>query len=93
MRAIDTNILVRAPKTIAQPIEGIAALRNVISGERAAVLMATTRASRGWDFTDALHHALSQGCDAFITLDADLAKRAGRGESGVVKTAPAVVKL
>ena len=50
-----------APKVVAQAIEKIAALSNVVVGERAAVLAAATRAAQGWDFADALHHALSHG--------------------------------
>ena len=33
---------------------------------------------QGWDFADALHHALSEGCDDFVTLDGDLVKRSKR---------------
>ena len=67
-----------APKLVAQAIEKIAALGNVVVGERAAVLAAAARAAQGWDFPDALHHALSHGCEDFSTLDADLVKRAAR---------------
>ena len=120
MRAIDTNVLVRAlvrddvaqsaraetllsehkiyvpvtvmlelewvlrsryafpPEVVAQAITSIAALGNVILGERVAVLAAAAKSGRGWDFADALHHALSEGCDDFVTLDAGLVKRAAR---------------
>ena len=120
MRAIDTNVLVRAlvqddpaqtkralallknhsvyvPVTvilelewvlrsryaysqpvIAQTIEKLAALENMVMGERDAVISAAAKMARGWDFADALHHALSQGCDDFVTLDGDLAKRSRR---------------
>jgi len=120
MRAIDTNVLVRAlvwdepasarraaallrehpvyvPVTvvlelewvlrsrygypaavIAQALEKIAALEKVVVAEREAVIAAAGKLARGWDFADALHHALSRGCDDFVTLDADLAKRARR---------------
>ena len=136
MRAIDTNVLVRAlvcddaaqaaraqallgeheifipvtvilelewvlrsryafkPAVVAQAIEKIAALGNVVVGERVAVLAATARAIQGWDFADALHHALSDGCDDFVTLDADLVKCAKRSTaSGHAKVAPAITKL
>lgn len=136
MRAIDTNILVRAlvrddaaqatranallsanevyiPVTVilelewvlrsryaftsvvvAQAIEKIVSLGNVVVGERDAVLTATARAIQGWDFADALHHALSEGCDDFTTLDADLVKRARSGsKAGEAKTLPPVTKL
>jgi predicted nucleic-acid-binding protein len=135
MRAIDTNVLVRAlvrddtmqsaraeallsehkifipvtvmlelewvlrsryafrPKVVAQAIAGIAALGNVILGERAAVLAAAAKSARGWDFANALHHALSEGCDDFVTLDADLVKRSARSAAGDAKVSPAIFKL
>ena len=135
MRAIDTNVLVRAlvrddpaqsaraeallsghkiyiavtvmlelewvlrsryafrPKVVAQAITGIAALGNVVLGERAAVLTAAAKSAQGWDFADALHHALSEGCDDFVTLDADLVKRSARSEAGAAKVAPKIFKL
>lgn len=82
-----------APKVVAQAIAKITALGNVVVGERAAVLAATARAAQGWDFADALHLALSEGCEDFTTLDADLAKRAARGLAGGEKTKPVVTKL
>ena len=135
MRAIDTNVLVRAlvndnaaqsaravalltghdifipvtvvlelewvlrsryaftPKVVAQAIEKIAALGNVVVGERTAVLDAAARAAQGWDFVDALHHALSQGCEDFSTLDADLVKRATRATASGAKVTPVIAKL
>ena len=131
MRAIDTNVLVRAlvqddpaqaqraqallnakpvfvpvtvilelewvlrsrygypPKTIAQALGKIAALKNAVIGEQAAVVAAAEKMARGWDFADALHHALSQGCDDFATFDTKLAKRARRD----TLTAPPVVSI
>ena len=82
-----------APKVVAQAIEKIAALANVVVGERAAVLAAAARAAQGWDFADALHHALSQGCEDFSTLDADLIKRAARATAGGPKVTPVITKL
>ena len=78
-----------APRLVAQALEKIAALDNVVVGERVAVLVAAARAAGGWDFADALHHALSEGCDDFATLDADLARRALRG----ARVVPAVTKV
>ena len=131
MRAVDTNVLVRAlvrddaaqsaratslidsqaiyipvtvmlelervlrsryafpPKQVAQALEMVASLGNATVGERQAVLAATARVAQGWDFSDALHHALSEGCDDFVTLDADLVRRARRGPKAV----PGIVKL
>ena len=81
------------PKVVAQAITGIAALGNVVLGERAAVLAAAAKSAQGWDFADALHHALSEGCDDFVTLDTDLVKRAARSQSGAAKVVPEVFKL
>ena len=77
------------PKVVAQALEKIAALGNAVVAEREAVLAATAKVMQGWDFADAMHHALSQGCDDFVTLDADLARRATRG----IKAVPKVTKL
>ena len=78
-----------APEVVARALEGIAALGNVVLGERSAVLAAAGKVAQGWDFADALHHALSAGCDDFATLDADLALR----ESRDAKTTPPVTRL
>jgi predicted nucleic-acid-binding protein len=78
-----------APTRVAQALEMVASLGNVVVGERQAVLAATARVSEGWDFADALHHALSEGCDDFVTLDADLARRASRADT----LAPAITRL
>lgn len=78
-----------APKVIARALEGIAALGNVVLGERTAVLAAAARMAQGWDFADALHHSLSAGCNDFATLDADLARRAARD----TKALPVVTRL
>lgn len=125
MRAIDTNVLVRAlvqddpaqarraqallntqpvfipitvilelewvlrsrygysPKTIAPALGKIAVLANAVIGEQAAVVAAAEKMQRGWDFADALHHALSQGCDDFATFDTRLVKRAKRDASAI----------
>jgi predicted nucleic-acid-binding protein len=78
-----------APARLAQALGMLAALGNVVVHERAAVLAATARVAQGWDFADALHHALSVGCDDFVTLDADLARRAARSRDA----SPPVTKL
>ncbi len=82
-----------APKVVAQAIAKITALGNVVVGDREAVLTAANRAAQGWDFADALHVALSQGCEDFTTLDADLVKRAAREVAGKEKANPVVTKL
>ena len=73
----------------AQAIEKIVALKNVMVGEREAVLAAAGKMARGWDFSDALHHALSAGCEEFATFDTDLVKQARR----VAKISPTVTRL
>jgi predicted nucleic-acid-binding protein len=78
-----------APKLVAQALEKIASLGNVVVGERAAVRTAAARVLQGWDFADALHHALSEGCKDFATLDTDLVRRAARGS----KVVPVVTKI
>jgi predicted nucleic-acid-binding protein len=127
MRAIDTNVLVRAivgdnpaqtaraealmhehnifipitvtlelewvlrsryalkPKLISQAIIGIAALGNVVLGEHDAVIAAAEKYAKGWDFADALHHALSVGCDDFVTLDIDLVKKSSSSPNALPK--------
>ena len=82
-----------APEVTAQAIAKITALGNVVVGEREAVLSADGRAAQGWSFADALHLALSEGCEDFTTLDADLAKRAARAVAGGEKAKPVVTKL
>lgn len=131
MRAVDTNILVRAlvqdnpaqarralvciqdqpvyvpvtvvlelervlrsrygfsAKTIADAIEKIAILENTVVGEQEAVVAAASRLRKGWDFADALHHAMAAGCDDFATFDTNLAKRADRDTA----TAPPAIAI
>lgn len=76
-------------KAIADAMEKLAILENTVVGEQAAVVAAAGKMRQGWDFADALHHALAAGCDDFATLDANLARRAGRDDS----TAPPVIAI
>ena len=78
-----------SPKSIAAAMEKLAILENVVVGEQAAVVAAARKMRKGWDFADALHHALAAGCDDFATFDANLARRAGRDDS----TAPPVIVI
>jgi predicted nucleic-acid-binding protein len=120
MRAVDTNVLVRAlvrddavqaakaidlldqhdvfvPVTVilelewvlrsrygftadkvAQALALLCEMPRLFVGEADVVRQATARAAEGWDFADALHHALSQGCDDFVSFDEKLARRASR---------------
>ena len=76
-------------KAIADALEKLAILENAVVGEQAAVVAAAGKMRQGWDFADALHHALAAGCDDFATFDTKLSRRAGRDNS----TAPRVVAI
>lgn len=120
MRAVDTNVLVRAlvrddaaqaakaeeilarnevfvPVTVmlelewvlrsrygftaekvAQALALLCAMPRVSVGEADAVRQAAASVAKGWDFADALHHALSQGCEDFLSFDEQLIKRSAR---------------
>ena len=70
-----------SPRAIADAMEKLAVLENAVIGEQSAVVAAARKMRQGWDFADALHHALSAGCDDFATFDTRLARRAGRDDS------------
>lgn len=78
-----------SPRAIADAIAKLAILENAIVGEQEAVIAAAGRLRQGWDFADALHHALAAGCDDFVTFDAHFVRRASRDHS----TAPPVVAI
>ena len=78
-----------SPKAIADAMEKLAILENAVVGEQAAVVAAARKMRRGWDFADALHHALAAGCDDFASFDTTLSRRAGRDDS----TAPPVIAI
>jgi predicted nucleic-acid-binding protein len=78
-----------SPKAIADAMEKLAILENAVIGEQAAVVAAARKMRQGWDFADALHHALAAGCDEFATFDTNLARRARRDDS----TAPPVIAI
>jgi predicted nucleic-acid-binding protein len=68
------------PRRVARAMQLLVAIPNLTVGERDAVLAAAARSASGWDFADALHHALSVGCEDFVTLDHTLARQAVRAE-------------
>jgi predicted nucleic-acid-binding protein len=76
-------------RAIADAMEKLAMLENAVVGEQAAVVMAAGKMRQGWDFADALHHALAAGCDDFVTFDTTLSRRAGRDNS----TVPPVIAI
>lgn len=77
------------PGTLADALEKLATLENAVVGEQAAVVAAARKLRQGWDFADALHHALAAGCDDFATFDTALSRRAGRDDS----TMPPVIVI
>ena len=50
--------------------EHLLALEHIEIEDRAAVQTAVGNLKRGLDFADALHHAGSRACEAFMTFDA-----------------------
>ncbi len=78
-----------SPKVIADALEKLAILENAVVGEQVAVVAAVRKMRQGWDFADALHHALAAGCDDFATFDTALSRRARRDDS----TVPPVIAL
>lgn len=56
-------------------------LERVTVGAADAVGVALEHAERGLDLADALHLALAQDCEAFLTFDKRLANRAARAKS------------
>ena len=77
------------PDKLSQAFTLLCALPNVTVGDAVAVRQAAGRLAKGWDFADALHHALSEGCVDFLTFDDRLVKRAVRSSP---KASPPVRK-
>ena len=63
---------------ISHAIEKLAVLENTVVGDADAIVVAARRMRQGWGFADALHHALSVGCEDFVIFDKRLARQAGR---------------
>ena len=67
-------------KQVQRAIEHLLGLPNLRVEDRAAVEAAAANLRAGFDFADALHHASSRACAAFLTFDrrrfASRAKRA-----------------
>ena len=76
-------------KALADALEKLATLENAVVGEQVAVVAAARKMRQGWDFADALHHALAAGCEDFATFDTALSRRAGRDDS----TDPPVIAI
>lgn len=54
---------------VCKVFEHLLALTHVEIEDRAAVERALGNLRQGLDFADALHHASSRGCEAFLTFD------------------------
>ena len=55
---------------VCRVFEHLLALEHVAVEDRATVETAVGNLKRGLDFADALHHAGSRACEAFVTFDA-----------------------
>lgn len=58
-----------ARKDVVRSFEHLLALEHVEIEDRAAVQTALANLEGGLDFADALHHASSRACSAFVTFD------------------------
>ena len=58
-----------ARRDVLRAFENLLALPNVQVEDRAAVQSALANLRSGLDFADALHHASSRACSAFLTFD------------------------
>ncbi len=57
-------------KDVCRVFDHLLSLDHVTVEDRPAVKSALGNLRRGLDFADALHHASSRACEAFLTLDA-----------------------
>ena len=71
-----------SPSEVVTALEGFCGTPNIEVGEASAVRQALNFAKHGMDFADALHLAQAVQCDAFVTFDRKLARKA-RGVGGV----------
>lgn len=69
-------------KRVAKAMQMLTTLNHVVVAESEAVRAAAARVDdQGWDFADALHHALCAGCDDFVTFESTLVKRGSREQA------------
>jgi predicted nucleic-acid-binding protein len=64
------------PGIVAGALTAFAGLPRVTLEDPAATAKALAWTARGLDFADALHLAKAEGCEAFVSFDRGLAKRA-----------------
>jgi len=68
-----------ARKDVVRALEHLLALANIEVEDRRSVESALANLRAGFDFADALHHASSRSCSAFLTFDVRrFARRARR---------------
>ena len=70
---------------IAAALRGFAGLPRVMLESPEVVATALEWLAQGMDFADALHLAASENCDAFISFDRHLARRAASAGAMVVR--------
>ncbi len=58
------------PRDVCRVLEHLLSLAHIEIEDRAAVQAALANLHKGLDFADALHHASSRACEAFLTFDA-----------------------
>lgn len=58
------------PRDVCRVFAHLLSLEHVDIEDRAAVETALSNLRKGLDFADALHHASSRSCEAFLTFDA-----------------------
>ena len=63
------GVYAQARTDVCRVFEHLLALSQVEIEDRPAVERAIGNLRQGLDFADALHHASSRGCDAFLTFD------------------------
>jgi predicted nucleic-acid-binding protein len=72
-----------APAEVRRVLLALCGLATATVEDRNAVLQALDLHGRGFDFADALHLARSQSCEALVTFDRGLARRANAKGSAV----------
>ena len=66
------------PSEVGRVLRALSGLANVTLEDRDGVLAALDWHERGMDLADALHLARGRRCEAFVTFDRRLARRAGK---------------
>lgn len=72
------GVYAQARDDVCRAFEHLLSLQNVECEDRASVERAVGNMRAGLDFADALHHASSRSCSAFLTFDAKRFARRAR---------------